>query len=329
MRIGNRPAAAAIIPNQPKTTVEKTADAPQRRLDGVSTFEPATPVKASAAKATAAVNTTASTRASEPTQTAEAPEKKGFFARIGEALSKVGAAASNFLSGVGDAVVGAGKNLVEAGATFGSGVGKLFKGDLSGGFKDLGMSLVKVVQTPVDAVIMLGGKAVSFVQTAIGVEPAGRKLNDTEIATLRKVYGDGIDYSKVTVKEGEAGLYSKSGRAFVLGDTVYLPPGAVGDTETLVHEMGHIWQGQNGGTDYLSEALWGQYLGDGYDFAKGIDEGKAYKDLNPEQQAQLISVAFGSGFFDSPGGNFTYQGKDYTAYLNDALVQVRAGQSAP
>jgi len=115
----------------------------------------------------------------------------------------------------------------------------------------------------------------------------------------------------------------------VLGNTIYTPPGSVGDMETLTHEMGHIWQHQNGGTDYVSEALWGQYLGDGYDFAKGIDEGKPFSELNPEQQAQLISTAWAQGFFSSPGNRFVYRGKDYTDYLNGALAQVRAGQGAP
>ena len=325
MRIGNKPIAPAAVPHPaPKRSQPVAAEAPRARLDGVSSFEDPAPARSSAPKAaTAPVS-----KSSEPAP-AEAPKKKGFFAKLGSALSNVGAAVSGFVKGVGDAVVGVAKNLGEAATTFGSGVGKLFQGDFAGGLESMGMGLVKVVQTPVDAVILVGGKAISAVQTAIGVEPVGRKLSSDEIAAIRQVYGDSIDYSKVRVKEGESGLLTKSGRAFVLGDTIYLPPRSVGDMETLVHEMGHIWQGQNGGTDYLSEALWGQYLGDGYDFAKGIDEGKAFKDLNPEQQAQLISVAWGNGFFDSPDSRFVFRGTDYTDYLNDALRQVRAGQSAP
>ncbi|HEY3449455.1 MAG TPA: DUF4157 domain-containing protein [Myxococcales bacterium] len=351
MKIGNRP---AVLPKTPKAVSEavrsavaarssevaqrsnastfegaakKVAETAHRPVGSVSTFDGAAAAKGVAAQAKIQAQPQVQAQAPAP-----AP-KKGFFASIGSFFSdtakKVGSAVSNFVGGVGDAVVGVAKNLGETASTFGSGLGKLFKGDFKGAFSDMGKSLVKLVQTPVDAAIMVLGKLVSSVQTAIGVEPVGRKLKADEIAQLRKVYGDTIDYSKVEVKEGDAGLYSMSGRAFVLGNTIYMPPGSVGDTETLVHEMGHIWQHQNGGTDYVSEALWGQYFGDGYDFAKGIDEGTAFGELNPEQQAQLISDAWASGFFSSPGKRFVYQGKDYTDYLNNALSQVRAGKSAP
>jgi hypothetical protein len=57
----------------------------------------------------------------------------------------------------------------------------------------------------------MGGKAISAIQTLVGLEPVGRKLTDDEITELRKVYGDTIDYSKVRIKEGDAGLFSLTG----------------------------------------------------------------------------------------------------------------------
>ncbi|HET6960885.1 MAG TPA: DUF4157 domain-containing protein, partial [Terriglobia bacterium] len=215
--------------------------------------------------------------------------------------------------------------------TIGGAFGKLFKGDFGGFFKDLGSGLLKTfVQTPVDATLVMGGRAISAIQTLIGVEPVGRKLTEDEITELRKVYGESIDYSKVRIKEGDAGLFSVSGRAFTHGDTIYIPKKDLPLTkDLLVHEMGHVWQHQNGGTDYMSEALAGQYVGDGYNFEKGIDEGKSWSELNPEQQAELLQQAYKSGFFNSPGQRFTYNGKDYTDYLNEALRQLRAGQGAP
>jgi outer membrane protein assembly factor BamD (BamD/ComL family) len=87
----------------------------------------------------------------------------------------------------------------------------------------------------------------------------------------------------------------------------------------------------------MSEALWAQNFGEGYDFSKGIDEGKSFSELNPEQQAELMQQAYLAGFFDptsSSYGKFIYTRPDgttvdYTAYLNDALQQVRSGQGAP
>ena len=234
-------------------------------------------------------------------------------------------------TGLWDTIKGVGHNLFEGVSTIGGAFGKLFKGDFGGFFKDLGSGLLKTfVQTPVDATLVMGGRAISAIQTLIGVEPVGRKLTDDEITELRKVYGDSIDYSKVRIKEGNAGLFSVSGRAFTHGDTIYIPKKDLPLTkDLLVHEMGHVWQHQNGGTDYMSEALAGQYVGDGYNFEKGIDEGKSWSELNPEQQAELLQQAYKSGFFNSPGQRFTYNGKDYTDYLNEALRQLRAGQGAP
>ena len=258
---------------------------------------------------------------------------------MGEGISKaaqwIGPRLWDGLHGLGtglwDTVKGVGHNLFEGASTIGGAFDKLFKGDFGGFFKDLGSGLLKTfVQTPVDATLLMGGRAISAIQTLIGVEPVGRKLSEDEITELRKVYGDSIDYSQVRIKEGNAGLFSLSGRAFTHGNTIYIPPDNMPmSKDLLVHEMGHVWQHQTGGTDYMSEALAGQYAGDGYDFEKGIQEGKSWSELNPEQQAELLQQAYKSGFFDSPGRRFTYNGTDYTDYLNEALRQVRAGQGAP
>jgi Domain of unknown function (DUF4157) len=244
---------------------------------------------------------------------------------------RVGDAFHSLSTGVINTVRGIGMNLWEGAQTFGSGFGKLFQGDFGGALKAWGSGLVKAaIQTPVDAVLMMGGRAISAVQTLVGLEPPGRDLTSAEITELRKVYGDSIDYSKVRIKEGSSGLFSLTGRAFTHGDTIYIPKDSQPlTTDLLVHEMGHVWQHQNGGTDYMSEALWAQQFGDGYDFEKGISQGKSWSELNPEQQSELLQTAYRSGFFNTPGGRFVYNGTDYTDYLNNALSQVRNGQGAP
>ena len=257
---------------------------------------------------------------------------KWFAPRAWDALRGLG-------TGIVGAVEGVARNLVEGAGQFFGGIGKLFEGDFSGGLKDMGMGLLKTfVQTPVDAILMVGGRVLSAIQTMTGLEPAGRELTSDEIATLRQVYGDSIDYSQVRIKEGNSGLFSLFGRPFTQGDTIYIPKGSLPlSPDVLVHEMGHVWQFQHGGTDYMSEALWAQNFGEGYDFSKGIDEGKSFSELNPEQQAELMQQAYLAGFFDptsSSYGKFIYTRPDgttvdYTAYLNDALQQVRSGQGAP
>jgi hypothetical protein len=253
---------------------------------------------------------------------------------VKEAAVRVGDGIRSLATGVASTVVGAVRNVGEGIGTFFGGIGKIFKGDFLDGLKQMGSGLVKTfLQTPADALLLMGGRAISAIQTLIGVEPPGRKLTGDEIETLRKVYGDSIDYSRIQIKEGNAGLFSTTGRAFTHGDTIYIPKEDLPLTEDLlVHESAHVWQHQNGGTDYMSEALWAQYFGDGYEFEKGLDEGKSWEQLNPEQQAEFLQQAYRSGFFDNPDPNRRFiadNGKDYTAQLNEALRQVRAGKGAP
>lgn len=289
--------------------------------------------------------------------------RKGFFGWLERTAEKVGNAVSEGVKRVGDALqtvgtglvssaVGIVKNVAEGLGDVVSGavkmldirpLGKIFQGDfkgafegygnnLLGGLKEIGVGLVKAtIQTSADALIMGVVSGLSAVQTLIGVEPKARGLKPDEIAELRKVYGDTIDYSQVRIKEGKAGLlsvFSQGGdRPFTLGNTIYMKEDK--SLNTLVHEMAHVWQHQNGGTDYLTEALGAQFVGDGYDFEKGLQEGKTWSELNPEQQAEMIQTAHQQGYFNSPNARFIVNGVDYTAQLQDALVQVRSGQGAP
>ncbi|WP_208752263.1 hypothetical protein [Corallococcus carmarthensis] len=256
---------------------------------------------------------------------------KSVWSGVKTAATRVGDGVRSLLTGAVSTVVGAVRNIGEGIGTFFGGIGKLFQGKFGEGFKQMGVGLLKaVVQTPVDALLMMGGRALSAIQTLIGVEPPARKLSDSEIATLKSVYGDSIDYSQMRIKEGNSGLFSTTGRAFTHGNTIYIPPDNLPLTpDLLVHESAHVWQHQNGGTDYMSEALVAQHIGDGYDFEKGLDAGKAWSELNPEQQAEFLQQAQLAGYFANPSAGFHFNGKDYTAQINAAVAQVRAGEGAP
>jgi hypothetical protein len=237
-------------------------------------------------------------------------------------------AARSLVGGAVDVFVNIVRNTAEGAAQALRGLGRLATGDLKGGLADLGIGLLKsTVQTVADALLLGLGKGVSAVQTAIGLEPPGRALRPDEVALLRTVYGDSIDYDEVRIKEGDAGLFSLNERAFVHGNTVYLK-GHVGDPETLVHELAHVWQFQNGGSDYMTEALVSQEWGKGYDWQASVP-GTPFAELEPEQQAQLIGNAFASGYFTGGATRFVYDGVDYTEYLEGALADVRAGRGAP
>ena len=65
---------------------------------------------------------------------------------------------------------------------------------------------------------------------------------------------------------------------------------------TLIHEMGHVWQYQNGGLAYIPESLWAQFKGfvgagsrnAAYEWREADRMGLPWEKWNPEQQASAI-----------------------------------------
>lgn len=297
---------------------------------------------------------------------------KGVGEKIGDAAKWVGTrvwdAGRGLLTGAWDTLRGAVLNIGEGLGTFFGGWLKIAQGNFLEGLADLAKGAGKIfLQTPADAVLMMGGRAVSAVQTVTGLEAPGRELTADEIQALRMVYGDSIDYSQVRIKEGDTGVFGASGRPFTHGNTIYIPkswldkhPEPGERRSLLIHEMAHVWQNQNGGTDYMTEALGGQFFGDGYNFGKALAEGKRFEDMNPEQQAELLEKAWESGFLTSqtadrrflvrvtdPESDHGFEVQmvpasdpryaqlvaagfgDYTGVVSGALDQVRRGEGAP
>lgn len=130
--------------------------------------------------------------------------------------------------------VGAAQNLVEGADTVRQGATKLARGDFKGAARDLGEGAFKiVVQTPVDAIISTGAGAVETVQSILGIDPPSRGLTDAEVAELRKIFGDSVDYSQVRIKEGDGGFFGGGGLLTLGGrprsvmGTIYIPSGYV------------------------------------------------------------------------------------------------------
>lgn len=110
------------------------------------------------------------------------------------------------------------------------------------------------------------------------------------------------------------------------------PPLARRATATVRSEAAHLWQFQHGGIDYIKESLKDQaQQGSGaYDYEADVLAGKPWHELGPEQQANLIEEAYEQGYFDANGrGTFKINGKDATAYLEEALRQIRGGYGSP
>lgn len=227
----------------------------------------------------------------------------------------------------------------------------LAKGDFKEAAKSFGRSFSDSAGRAIGGVADVLFHAVagvgSIVGTAVGLESPGRPLSDAEKREFQKIYGDSVDLDLVRVKKGGLGSV---GAARTVGNTVYLP-GKYFDAsgrlnadgkETLAHEMGHVWQNQNGGGDYMHRALWAQAkaaVGSGsrsaaYDWHGPASAGVAFRDLNPEQQAHVIediTLLLRSGQPIAAGS--TVAGHTLSAaeaaYLNRAWAEVKAGAGAP
>ncbi|MBS1148961.1 MAG: hypothetical protein H6Q89_659 [Myxococcaceae bacterium] len=154
-----------------------------------------------------------------------------------------------------------------------------------------------------------------------------RPLLQPELELLRQVYADALDYRRVRIRAPVHGLLGISRRAFVIENTLFIPPEFLPlSPAVLVHELCHVWQHQHGGHAYIADSLHAQLLGDGYRLAKGLAEGKRWGALNCEQQATLLEEAWGQGAF--AGGRLMIKGVDRTRELEAALIELRAGRGA-
>jgi len=156
--------------------------------------------------------------------------------------------------------------------------------------------------------------------------PDKRSLSEAELVQARKVFAGGLKYEVVRVEKmgGFTELLNGS-RAYTMGNTINLPGKAHAYphqyVSIIIHELVHVWQYQHGGWGYVPNALKAQFVGDGYDFAKALRDGKPWAKMNPEQQGQMIQDAFRGAYFETPGARF--------GVLNNKGAVVRPGAQPP
>ncbi len=225
---------------------------------------------------------------SKPVQDTLKATKDRLLQAVGQLSAQLNAATKGWFDDLIANAKAYGAQMLQSAEKIANGFVKLSRGDFAGGLADIGVAILDQSFSQYHAFARLTIDTVSAVQTAVGLEPIGRGLRPDEEERLRKIFGDSIDYSAVTVKEGSAGIFAGD-RALTMGNTIYMKDDK--SFETLVHEMTHVWQFQNGGNDYMAKAGWAQLSGwaqgeTGYEWRKDIDRGWAA--LNPEQQAKLI-----------------------------------------
>ncbi len=131
-----------------------------------------------------------------------------------------------------------------------------------------------------------------------------RSLTADEIKYAKEVFKDSIDYSEIKITRDSL---LATGAPRTLGNTIHLRSDwghFKGKTmeltqlgmETLIHEMGHVWQYQNGGLAYIPESLWaqlkvsisGKSRNAAYDWRAAHTAKLPWEKWNPEQQAEAI-----------------------------------------
>jgi hypothetical protein len=208
------------------------------------------------------------------------------------------------------------------------------------------MAFVNAPKHLVGSVVDIGARALQAVasigQTAIGLEPPARGLSVDEKAYLKTIYGDSIDYDMIRVKPG--GPRNDKMAAHTVGNTIYMPSkyfDANGKLtpdglETLGHEAGHVWQNQNGGGDYISNALGAQAwagITDGdrnaaYNWREALRNGETFESMNDEERAKVmedIGVAKADDGRITTADGFTAA---EVAFLNDTADKIRHGEGA-
>ena len=176
---------------------------------------------------------------------------------------------------------------------------------LGGGIGALGGAILGgLLGGPIGALV---GGLVGFVAGAIVGEVAttkSRSLTQPEIDYAKEIYLDSVDYSQITITRDSVlalgaprtignTIHLKSDWGHFKGDTLELTEKGM---EVLIHEMGHVWQYQNGGLAYIPESLIAQLKaavgggdrGGAYDWRAAHDAGIPWEDWNPEQQAEAI-----------------------------------------
>ena len=131
-----------------------------------------------------------------------------------------------------------------------------------------------------------------------------RALTADEIAMAAEIFADSLDCAPVRLTRDSVMAFGapkvicntvhlRSDWGHFVGSSLSLTPEGV---QTLVHELVHVWQYQNGGLAYISASLSAQLTawmrtgsrGSAYRWREPLSAGLPWSAWNPEQQAQAI-----------------------------------------
>lgn len=126
-----------------------------------------------------------------------------------------------------------------------------------------------------------------------------RPLTDGEVKLAQSVFGASIDYAAVRVSDQKGVFFHPHHTAMVIGNTLhardcYEPDYSACDAyrrSLFIHEMTHVWQGQNKVLNVIASAVKLQ-LKHKFNYAKSyyftLEEGRDLTSYGLEQQAAIV-----------------------------------------
>jgi hypothetical protein len=224
------------------------------------------------------------------------------------------------------------------GAGIGGGIGALIGG--------VGLGLLGGLLGPAGAVAgaIIGGLGGLVAGALIGDAASRRErgLTQEERDYAWEIYHDSVDYDRIRITRGSA---LSAGAARTTGNQINLQDEHfVGDTMelseagqlVLIHEMGHVWQYQNGGLSYIPSSLIpqivaaasGQSRNAAYDWRNAVRNHIDWADWNAEQQAECISD-YNEALRRINAGNATLADYETVTLAEPYIERVRRRIGAP
>jgi hypothetical protein len=186
-----------------------------------------------------------------------------------------------------------------------SGILLIISGDFKNGFLDIFHGIL-------GAILIVVGSGISLIQTIFGQESNKRRLSKKELALLDQVFCVSVDLEQIKIVEGASGIFSSNDRPFTMGNIIYMKNTLAPEWDkVLVHETTHVWQYQDSGSRYSSEALTAQLYYDSqsqsaYDWwDPEVNEGNMiWSEWNRESQAKFIEDLWLDGELSENGSAF-------------------------
>ena len=191
-----------------------------------------------------------------------------------------------------------------------------------------------IVSAIAGMVITEVGAALSFIQAVIHVQNDGRPLTNEEKTILNNVFRRSLNLYNIRIIERRQGIFGITNSTFTLNNTIYFRTTvAKQGFATLIHECVHVWQYQNLGTQYISNAIGAQLIygrvsgvHDAYDWTDELTRGNTdWNDFNGEAQAALIEEIWDKGTVSVNGYKSTVEGVYYSVDTLMNKVEEKGG----